>query len=463
MAYKLTKFEIERLHGYQDIALNFLDNRMVLVGENGCGKTTVLNILYQLVTQQWEKLSKIQFEKLTLKAGNIVVKVTFEDVVDYRRHSSSRYRRRYPGLPVNILNRIERLKGTSHYEYFISGDVSDHDYAEIARLLRVPLAQLERIQRRFLQDMPKREHQIRKKLNEVINKLHKAFPEKVLYLPTYRRIESELESIFPDLYEQLHEYEDDPVHIETNKERYTEIVQFGMQDVEEQVRDSISDLKEFARHTLTSLSGTYLRDVIRGASFRRENLKKLTEDDIDKILIRVEEEILNEKDKELLKSSVKRVQDGDRTPNDLHVARYFLKLVDAINDIDQRARPINDFVSVVNRYLGSRKRVEFDPNNYELSISAKGENELDWKDLSSGEKQIVSLFSHLYLSREEGFLFFIDEPELSLSVVWQPQFLPDIVASGKCGLLFAVTHSPFIIENDLSKNSVDLQSQISEH
>ena len=45
----------------------------------------------------------------------------------------------------------------------------------------------------------------------------------------------------------------------------------------------------------------------------------------------------------------------------------------------------------------------------------------------------------------------IDEPELSLSVPWQRQFLVDIKQGDFCSGLIAVTHSPFIYENDLDK------------
>lgn len=71
------------------------------------------------------------------------------------------------------------------------------------------------------------------------------------------------------------------------------------------------------------------------------------------------------------------------------------------------------------------------------------------KNLSSGEKQIVGLFSKLYLDNTHGLFVFIDEPELSLSIDWQRRLLPDVIASDNCKGLFAVTHSPFIFDNDL--------------
>ena len=43
----------------------------------------------------------------------------------------------------------------------------------------------------------------------------------------------------------------------------------------------------------------------------------------------------------------------------------------------------------------------------------------------------------------------IDEPELSLSVPWQKRFLVDIHNANFCEGIVAVTHSPFIFENEL--------------
>jgi hypothetical protein len=40
-------------------------------------------------------------------------------------------------------------------------------------------------------------------------------------------------------------------------------------------------------------------------------------------------------------------------------------------------------------------------------------------------------------------------------MIWQQQLLPDIINSGKCELLLAVTHSPFIFDNELDKYAIE--------
>ena len=76
--------------------------------------------------------------------------------------------------------------------------------------------------------------------------------------------------------------------------------------------------------------------------------------------------------------------------------------------------------------------------------------------LSSGEKQIVSLFSKLYLESAKKCILLIDEPELSISMKWQKMLLPDIMRSGNCRLLLTVTHSPFIFDNEFDNDAHDM-------
>ena len=95
-----------------------------------------------------------------------------------------------------------------------------------------------------------------------------------------------------------------------------------------------------------------------------------------------------------------------------------------------------------------------------LLLILKTEQEIDIKYLSSGEKQIVSIFSKIYLEDCNNFILLFDEPELSLSIEWQEMLLLDVLKSGKCDLLLAATHSPFIFNNELDKTAVDLYTFI---
>ena len=62
--------------------------------------------------------------------------------------------------------------------------------------------------------------------------------------------------------------------------------------------------------------------------------------------------------------------------------------------------------------------------------------------LSSGEKQMLSFLS--YNAFSEKTIFFVDEPELSLHIDWQRLLLPTLLDQGTGNQFFIATHSPFI-------------------
>jgi len=142
---------------------------------------------------------------------------------------------------------------------------------------------------------------------------------------------------------------------------------------------------------------------------------------------------------------------------------YFISnLVKVYAEQQSNDKAIMEFSEVCNRYLVDKK-IDYNESKVTIDIvRRKNDHPVDIEHLSSGEKQIISLFARLYLKRENNLAIFFDEPELSLSMEWQKSLLPDILNSKKCDFLFTTTHSPFIFENELSKHTVDLAHYIKE-
>ena len=72
------------------------------------------------------------------------------------------------------------------------------------------------------------------------------------------------------------------------------------------------------------------------------------------------------------------------------------------------------------------------------------------KFLSSGEQQELVMLYKLIFKGEKDTIILIDEPEISLNVSWQREFLDDmkeIVDMNKISLIIA-THSPQIINDN---------------
>ena len=165
---------------------------------------------------------------------------------------------------------------------------------------------------------------------------------------------------------------------------------------------------------------------------------------------RIDESILSETSKEKLVSTLRYIKErGIINDHDKVVCHYFLKLYNSHKELIAKESTIRDFANICSRYL-ENKTMYYDSPNFDVFIKLNNSTHIiNLTDLSSGEKQIVSLFSHLFLSNKKNYIVLIDEPELSLSVKWQKTFLEDVRKGEFCKGLIAVTHSPFIFDNDL--------------
>jgi len=154
---------------------------------------------------------------------------------------------------------------------------------------------------------------------------------------------------------------------------------------------------------------------------------------------------------------------GDIHKPEQSTLRYFLSKLEAVvNRTKQLESNVENFVKQVNVYLslsGDEKTLNYDSNLMKVVVkNVFTEDEIDLEVLSSGEKQVISLFSHLYLEPRQKIVL-IDEPELSLSLDWQKHLLPDVINSPGCAQLLAITHSPFIFDNELDRYAGPMRIQ----
>ena len=84
----------------------------------------------------------------------------------------------------------------------------------------------------------------------------------------------------------------------------------------------------------------------------------------------------------------------------------------------------------------------------ELKVKFKNEKIANIYELSSGEKQIVTMLGHLIYFAEkfktESGIFIIDEPEVSLHLAWQEIFVDSILSASPNTQFILATHSPAI-------------------
>ncbi|HAO6444569.1 TPA: AAA family ATPase, partial [Listeria monocytogenes] len=120
---------------------------------------------------------------------------------------------------------------------------------------------------------------------------------------------------------------------------------------------------------------------------------------------------------------------------------------------------IQKFVEVCNGYLYGKKFI-YDPSAVTLEISSlNSSGAIPLSKLSSGEKQIISTFSKIYLKDDKNLIILFDEPELSLSIDWQKKFIYDVTQSENCKFSISVTHSGYIFK-EMIENATELHKYL---
>ena len=78
MNTKIEQLTVARLHGKSTINAKIIDNTLIIVGENGSGKTTFLRIIFHFLSGKWASLIQFKFEYVSALINGKEYKVTHE-------------------------------------------------------------------------------------------------------------------------------------------------------------------------------------------------------------------------------------------------------------------------------------------------------------------------------------------------------------------------------------------------
>ena len=444
MSNLLRRIRVKNLYGTSKcIDAHIKDNTLIIVGENGSGKTTFLRIVYNVLAGRWRSLAMFRFDSVILSFDEVEIAIT-DSIIKTQRELSSKRLMRIPSAVRQAM--LEAFDSELPRKESL-GRISDK-YGIPVRFLIEELDTFEEDSNLFSKDAQAK-----------LSAIHERINAQILYLPTYRRIERELSSIVDwiDPNDLLRSRRRNRSARRERTNSYIELVEFGMQDVEDYRDTELSRLEKLQSESLNVLTLKHFGDIVTSA-YKTDDIKRLatiSESDIKSALDRVDESIVSHQQRNDWLKAIKAARSTtEPTERDQIICHYFLKIFDFQKSLQSEEERISSFCRICSEYITDKDFV-YDSSSFKLSIRPKpdmnSDDPVELSDLSSGEKQIVSLFSHLYLSGQDKYFVLIDEPELSLSVPWQKRFLVDVHSGSFCAGLIAVTHSPFIYDNELKK------------
>mgnify|MGYP000196764674 CR=1 FL=1 len=446
---KIKSFSVFGLFETQNVHLVFQNKITILIGENGIGKTQVLNIFYYTLTKDFYRLADFKFDSIALTfSDKKSIKISKKKIVDYVEHTFE-----HP-LVQELINEI----GYKNFESLRSKFVRKENWEKSARqwiaIRKLRPSLLHKIITAFeimdgkgqisLFSMFDTESEdnfnfIENCKKEIANEIGDL---EILYFPTFRRVEEDLHNLG---------YKEDDLHL--NQENT--LIQFGMDDVQRRFLKIENTIETLLKEGLANFLNDVLKIVMtKNPTTDNSIFDRISENDLKIIFARAKN--LDTEIKDAVLNSVR-----NRKFNDPLSGLILQKLVELYENQKELDHSVKVFRDVCNQYL-IQKQVVYDESGIKIFVKSDLTDEkIELQNLSSGEKQIISIFSKVYLAEiQQKLIVLFDEPELSLSIKWQKNLLPDIIKSQKCDFILAVTHSPFIFDNELDQFAVGLQEYI---
>lgn len=438
----IKSFSVRGLFGTDNVHIPFDENTKILIGENGIGKTQVLNLFYYTLTRNFFRLGEFDFDKLILefRQGNPIeiLKSKVDELIQelYDDPVLKDFIDQFGYSQLEILrNRFTQIKGNRR--------ILEAEFEYNFKYRKFPLSHV-------FQFFRKREINQDNQSNLFFTDCDREIESgiegsDIMYFPTYRRVEEDLYNLG---------YSEDEILNQENT-----LIQFGMDDVQKRFDNIQNTIDRLLKEGFSDMSSEILSQLIEDEEDETDSdfFQKIEDNDVEILLSRVGTRISENKKARIRELLLNK----EAKPKDSSLNFFLKKLIEIYSSQKELDNSVKKFRDVCNQYL-INKKVFYDESAIKIFIkSDRNSSEIALSKLSSGEKQIISMFSKIYLSEsDKRFIVLFDEPELSLSIIWQRILLPDIVKSGKCDFLLAVTHSPFIFENELDRYAIGLNEYV---
>lgn len=408
----ITNIEIEKLYnrfnysiklGYRDVT--------ILTGPNGYGKTTILKIINYISKGDLEKLNDILFESIKILCDN-----SNEFIIKRLRGSLF-----INDIKVDILyNKKKAITDKDFIDIYknksMNNYILNNIYIDSKKTIDITIED----GIKFIE-----EHN---SAVTILNKLKKSVGN-VYFIREQRLLKVETKKVNLSSLNNLKKNNKSIVNI--------------INDLPKKFQQLISEVSNNYSQLSNSLDSTYPHRL-----FNTEN--GITEKEYQK---KIQE--MKFRFEKLMKYDLLKEQ---YIPNVKFDEQHSKALKVYFDDFDKKYEIYEDFINkmdlfikIINKKL-KFKEIKIDRKKgievieVEESHKSKKRN-IELNDLSSGEKQEILLFFDLIFNTKENIILLIDEPEISLHVAWQRQFMDDLASISKYMKLTSIvaTHSPQII------------------
>lgn len=412
---------IDGFWGNHSVNIKFHKDINFLIGVNGSGKTTVINLIAAVLTADFGTLDRYEFDKitLTLRSGRRRPRVEVEKMT-------------IPGEPFPIIGYEIADSATGNPIYYpLGGLEKEYMLRSFRRMPRHPFEH--ETQRR------RRAKGLRDHLARLIN---------VRWLSVNR---SKLSRTVHD------------------EEEFESSVDQKVKDLRQQFAIYFGSLEGSAKKEIDKYQKQFFLSLIPNSNENQILLddKSLDLDREQSALQEIYRHFkIPERDYEhrldefftATKESFRQVKQVAQESPPLYRPEDITNIIGIwrINDLVQEWEKLNsqlrqiyhprdNFLEILKGLLQKKVLVLNEKN--EISVRTTSGKEFSVTGLSSGEKQLLIILGEALLETQDTWVYIADEPELSLHVRWQEQLIANIRSVNSKAQIIVATHSPDIVSN----------------
>lgn len=463
---KILNFIGKKINEYIDLDIRFNNDLSILVGANGSGKTTALNLIHSILCPNLQELIKIPYESIKLRiehSSNVYSIEIFKnktkiDIFLYKViiiDEKFVFESITEGLTIDFqqFEEIEYMKYKNKTEINFSDllirKYNGHEIVSFIKNLSSPIfVGLERTNSDVKEDY--KNYLLERNLY-----LH----NKSIEIDKYRRTHKntlgvsilETELLIQSIYKRLKSVEE---HYSNSIQK--ELIYSSFEYINFDLDTSTDQVALSEKYKLVARQSE-IEDSLKKIGILDKKLSdklKLFFNNIEKLFI-----------------SVKGVDFDDSkitiewllNKSQIDKLSKLVEILDVYKSkVQETFFPITKFLNIINSFFkDTGKRLYVDEVG-RLSVKKPHGRDLTVDELSSGERQLIILFANVIfdkykLSTTKNEIMIIDEPEISLHIRWQEKFIDCLYEASEKTQFIIATHSPDII-GDYKLNTIKLNS-----
>lgn len=400
--FKIQEIIISGFWGKFTIKSSFYESVNIIIGKNGTGKTTFMNILYAVLCVDPDGLYENDFLEVKIKLIDGKRAKTITATKGENTTSP------FPVVTYYISNHKYLLPIVVNDEFRVYPTIHRRKSVEESTKIRIVLSEFIKISSlsvyRYRQDPDSNNREINKR--------------------SLSPVDSRLEELMQHLTQYQYTLLEQARGISTALQKNVLISLLYNPDQKSKNNYSVQDINE--EQAKQDLSIAYKQLGLNDKDISNKIQKHIT-------AISIALKALKNKDTATDLSPLLAKRNTDNITE---------MSLEAKKGIDNIFAPIGGFLETVASFIpSSEKCFEFIGGKL-VAKAMPAKNSISLIKLSSGEKQLLILLIEALLQKCEPYIFLADEPELSLHISWQREIIPAITKLNPNAQIIVATHSP---------------------